>query len=118
MDWWKRQFGLHPVDMAVHFVIGGFIAGALADAAHNDVPSLLAVAAMFLAYAWRRQRAIDRLPPASGGMTSGEVRLTELDAQAEELHEMRSRMAELEERLDFAERMLAQQREPAQIAKS
>ena len=114
MDWWRRWFGLHPVDMAVHFVVGSLIAGALSDAAHNDVPAICAVAAMFAAYAWRRQRAIARLP-AGGGMTSGEVRLAELDAQAEELHEVRTRMAELEERLDFAERMLARQREPDQL---
>jgi hypothetical protein len=114
MEWWKRVFGLHPVDFVIHFVAGGFIVGALGDAAHNDVIPMLATAVLLGAYAWRRQRAVARLP-AGSGMTSGEVRLAELDAQAEELHEVRTRMAELEERLDFAERMLAQQREPAQI---
>ena len=41
----------------------------------------------------------------------GEARAIEFEAQAEELHDLRGRLAELEERVDFAERMLAQSRE-------
>lgn len=114
MNWWRRQFGLHPVDMAIHALVGGFLVAGVDDALHAESVTLLALAGVIVFYAWRRDRAIAKLPSA-GGMTSGEVRLAELDAQAEELHEVRTRMAELEERLDFAERMLAQQREPAQI---
>lgn len=113
MDGWKRAFGLHPVDMFIHFLAGGFIVGAMAEASRNDAVALLATGALFLTYAWRRQRAVAALPAA--GMSSGEVKLAELDAQAEELHEMRTRMLELEERVDFAERMLAQARPEAQL---
>ena len=42
--------------------------------------------------------------------------LDALRAQAAELDEMRGRMAELEERVDFAERMLAQNAEPSRLA--
>ena len=45
------------------------------------------------------------------------MKLAELDAQAEELHELRGRLAELEERLDFTERMLAKSREPEQLGR-
>lgn len=117
MDWWKRQFGLHPVDMAIHAFVGGFLCAGIDDAFHRDSLTLLALAGVIAVYAWRRGRALAQLP-ATGGTTSGEVRLAELDAQAEELHEVRTRVAELEERLDFAERMLAQQRDPAQIGRS
>jgi len=109
MDWWKRTFGLHPVDMAFHFLIGGFLVGALGEASGNDSIILLGIAGMLGAYVWRRQRAIAELPAA--GMTSGEVRLDEFHAQAEELHDLRGRMIELEERVDFAERLLARQAE-------
>lgn len=109
MEWWKRAFGLHPVDMVVHFMAGGFLAAALGDASRNDAVISLTIAAMFGLYAWRRHRAIAALPAA--GMTSGEVRLDEFHAQAEELHELRGRMIELEERVDFAERLLARQAE-------
>ena len=109
MEWWKRTFGLHPVEMLIHTFVGGFLVAALAEASHNDAVALLATAGVFAAYAWRRQRAIAELPAA--GMTSGEVRLDEFHAQAEELHELRGRMIELEERVDFAERLLARQAE-------
>jgi hypothetical protein len=113
MAWWRRTFGLHPIDVIAHFVVGGFLLGALDEWQHTDAITLVGVAAMFGLFAWRRHRALAALPPE--GMTSGEVKLAELDAQAEELHEMRTRVAELEERVDFAERMLAKQREPEQL---
>ena len=37
------------------------------------------------------------------------------DAVLEELHQLRTEMAELAERMDFAERLLAQQREGARV---
>jgi hypothetical protein len=113
MSWWRRVFGLDPVDLVIHFVAGGFLVGGLAEASHNDTVALVATAALFAGYAWRRQRALAKL--AAAGMTSGEVRLAELDAHGEELHELRTRVAELEERLDFTERLLAQQREPERL---
>lgn len=109
MNWWKRWFGLHPVEMLVHFSIGGFLIAAVGTASRNDTAALLATAAVLAAYAWRRHRAVTALPPA--GSVSGEVRAAELEAQAEELHDLRGRVAELEERLDFAERLLARQGE-------
>jgi hypothetical protein len=115
MEGWKRAFGLHPVEMVIHFVAGGFIVGAFGEASGNDAIIFLAMGGVLLAYAWRRQKAIAALPAT--GFNSGEVKLAELDAQAEELHELRGRMAELEERLDFTERMLAQAREPEKLRK-
>ena len=49
-----------------------------------------------------------------GAETSGE--LEALRAEIDELRNLPPRMAELEERLDFAERMLTQQRESARIS--
>lgn len=39
------------------------------------------------------------------------------EAQVEELQQVRQEVAELAERLDFAERLLAQQRDPQRIAR-
>ena len=47
------------------------------------------------------------------GLTPGE--LEELRGRVAESDELRARVAELEERLDFAERLIAQQREPGRI---
>jgi hypothetical protein len=44
-----------------------------------------------------------------------QAELDELRARVEEGEQARYRIAELEERLDFAERMLAQQREPGRL---
>ncbi len=109
MSWWKRNFGLHPVDIAVHAFVGGFLCAGIDEAFHTDALTLLALAGVVAAYAWRRQRALAKFEAA--GMSSGEVKLAELDAQAEEIHELRGRLAELEERVDFSERMLARQAE-------
>lgn len=117
MEWWRRTFGLDPIDFILHFLVGGLVVGGLADASRNDTVGLIGTAALFALYAWRRQRAIRALP-AGAGYSSGEVRLAELDAQAEELHELRTRFAELEERLDFTERLLARQAEPSQLPKA
>ena len=116
MNWWRRNFGLHPVDMLVHFVAGGFLVVAFGEASGNEAIALLGTAGIFAAYAWRRGRAIAALPAT--GLTSGEVKLAELDAQAEELHDLRQRLAELEERVDFSERMLAQSREPEALPRN
>lgn len=46
----------------------------------------------------------------------GAAELTALQERVRDLEALPSRMAELEERLDFAERMLVQQREAARLA--
>jgi hypothetical protein len=114
MEWWRRNFGPHPVEMVVTFVAGGFLSAALAEASQNEAISLLVIVGTLGFYAWRRNRVIAALPPMAG-MTSGEARAVEFEAQAEELHDLRGRVAELEERLDFAERMLAHAREPESL---
>ena len=48
---------------------------------------------------------------------AAEDRLAELEARVAELEQGQRHVAELEERLDFAERMLAQSRDPAQIGR-
>jgi hypothetical protein len=59
----------------------------------------------------RRQRALARLPDAPADVE----RVEDLEARMGELEQMQFRVAELEERLDFAERMLGQQREPERL---
>ncbi len=48
--------------------------------------------------------------------TEADARLAELEARLAELESSHVRSAELEERLEFAERLLAQQRSPAQLS--
>ena len=41
MEWWKRYFGLDPVDFVVHFFAGALFVGGLADVSKNDTVRLL-----------------------------------------------------------------------------
>ncbi|MGH7516676.1 MAG: hypothetical protein ACREOC_04280 [Gemmatimonadales bacterium] len=61
-------------------------------------------------------RAVGRLieGPKRGPAADDPV-VHDLRARVEQLEAERGRIAELEERIDFAERMLAQQREPGRI---
>ncbi len=52
---------------------------------------------------------------ARGAAAGTEQLQAEQEALAQELAQTRHDVAELQERLDFAERLLAQQRDPAQI---
>jgi hypothetical protein len=65
---------------------------------------------------WPFMRALaERIRPR--GAAAGTERLqAEQDALAQELAETRHDVAELQERLDFAERLLAKQQDPARIA--
>jgi hypothetical protein len=65
---------------------------------------------------WPFMRALaERIRPR--GAAAGTERLqAEQDALAQELAETRHDVADLQERLDFAERLLAKQQDPARIA--
>jgi len=65
---------------------------------------------------WPFMRALaERIRPR--GAAAGAERLqAEQDALAQELAQTRHDIAELQERLDFAERLLAKQQDPARIA--
>lgn len=58
-----------------------------------------------------RQSLRKESEPRRNGMNDLHARVAELEAQ-------QGRMAELEERLDFAERLLAEQRSPTQLPRS
>jgi hypothetical protein len=69
------------------------------------------LASSLLILAWRRERS----RRVSAGLTTGEVqaeRVAELEARVAELETSLGRVVELEERVDFTERVLASHREP------
>jgi hypothetical protein len=75
------------------------------------VPMMFIFAVPPLAKAFARKLEGDR---ASGDETLAE--LETLRAEVEELRELAPRLLELEERVDFTERLLARQAEPEQLA--
>jgi hypothetical protein len=114
MSRFKQHFGLDWVDLGVHVVVTGIIAAAIDSLTPNAVrePLILGtVGASVLLFALRRSLALRRARLEPVGLSSGEMaaeRIHELEQRVADLELGQSRMAELEERLDFAERLLAQ----------
>lgn len=109
----KSTLGLDWFDLTIHVGIT-MMTMIVVDSASNGPGSegalAVVVAASLALLAWRRQRALKQMPAT----TTGEFRLDrieELESRVAELEATQGRMLELEERLDFAERLLVRQRE-------
>ena len=81
---------------------------------------LKVIAISLVAFAWRRNRALKRMSIGGElGLTSGPMaadRLAEMEPRLGDLEAAQSRVAELEDRLDFTERMLASgERDPLPV---
>lgn len=112
----KRFVGIDFVDFLIQ--AGGTIAVAVLfsglTSPDEEVGVAIAFGLSFGLLAWRRHRAMLAAPPATTGEVQAE-RLGELEARVAELEEGQARMLELEERLDFAERILARQRDAVRL---
>ena len=119
MGAFKKVVGLDVVDFGIQFVTTGFLAG-LADVistSNDDAVVLLICAASTMLFGVRRHFALKR--HAREAEATGEVagqRVDELELRVADLEQGQVRMQELEERLDFAERMLTQQLQARQLA--
>jgi hypothetical protein len=90
---------------------GAFVVGAMREGEDFLIPAIIAIGVI----------AVVLLKGPVGEALAmrlrGEVATPELnDAVLAELDDVRARMAELEERLDFSERLLAQTSDPARLA--
>lgn len=119
-----RIFGMDWFEVAVHAGVTFMAAVAIdglfsryGDGRSGEVMMSLMVAASLLLLAWRRRKALSESgewPADPGRIEELEARLVELEQLHGRLTDLESgqhRLAELEERLDFAERLLAQRRE-------
>lgn len=110
----KRYVGLDLLDLLIHAGVT-FAAAVMAAELTSPQEELgvgFAFAAGLVALAWRRARALHRQAAAEAATVPAE-RLLELEERMAELEADRGRVLELEERLDFAERLLA--REPERV---
>jgi hypothetical protein len=115
MHWWRRIFGLDPIDLTIHVTVTGLVAGVLSTSGGNEETIVLGVLALgTVLYAWRRQRALRTLP-APPLEDYERARIEDLEARMADLEAAHGRLLELEERLDFTERMLARSGEPAAL---
>jgi hypothetical protein len=117
VSWVRRTVGLDGIDLLIHAGVT-FSVMAIGSSlwSHGDAEIMLATVSClsFVALGVRRHRALRNLPPETTGELAAE-RIAELEARVAELEQGEFRMHELEERLDFAERLLAQAREPERL---
>lgn len=117
MSDWKRYFGLDAFDTMVHLVVTAGAMMAIADATREPGPTAIVGCVGLVVFAVRRRLALVALQRRGeiSGETSGAHRRADTEARLGELETLYTRVAELEERLDFAERMLAAKNEPIRL---
>jgi len=112
----KRMFGIDGVDILIHVGVTGFlmVLADMASISHNGEGVAIVGAVSLVVFGIRRQWALKHLPAVTSGEVTAE-RMADLDARLQEMDHLQFRVQELEERLDFAERLLAQAREPERL---
>ncbi len=115
MSWFRKHLGLDFFDLAIQVVLTGLAMGFVDTVCHGPAGERLmfiVVGTSVVGLAWRRQRGLARLAAdPTVGLTTGQMaaaRLEDLESRVAQLEAAETRILELEERLDFTERMLAQ----------
>jgi hypothetical protein len=108
----KKYVGLDLLDLAIHAGVTVAVMVMLASmmTPMEEVGAASGAAASLVVLAWRRRRALRNGPPVTTGEAQAE-RLVMLEDRLADLEAQQGRVLELEERVDFAERMLARSRE-------
>lgn len=118
MTWWKRTFGVDPFDTAVHLGIT-FALLVVVEANNHQADEMIAVgvvsAVIYSVRRWFALRSLRTAGEVSGETTTGVHRKLDTEGRLQDLESLYGRVAELEERLDFTERLLASKEEPAKL---
>lgn len=108
MSWFRRNLGLDGFDLVIHVAVTCMLMAfvAMSNGPEELLPVITGVSLLVLAV--RRRLALKS--GAATGLTTGEMaaeRIAELEERIAELESAQQEVAELAERLDFAERLLA-----------
>jgi hypothetical protein len=118
VNWWKRSFGVDVFDTIVHVGIT-FALMVLVEAKAQQAEPVTATAIVSaVLFSIRRYFALKKLRQSgelSGETTTGVHLKLDTEARLQDLEALYGRVAELEERLDFAERLLAKQEEAPRL---
>ena len=118
MSWFRKNLGLDAFDLLVHVSLTIMVLFFIAMSGGPEEMFPVITGASLLVLAIRRRIAL-KSGGATAGLTTGEMaaeRIAELEQRVAELEAAQGEVQELAERLDFAERLLAQKgRDAAQI---
>lgn len=113
----KRFLGIDFVDLLIQFGITvalAIMAAGLTNP-HEEVGASFVFGASLAVLAWRRARAMKN--PSEPRLSEREMdRIGELEQRLAELEYGQGRLVELEERVDFQERLLVRQRDEVRLA--
>ena len=114
----RSPFGIDWIDLliqasitAMFMVIADSIFSGMGRASDGALAAVVVVSLGVLS--WRRKRVLERRGPDTDPGSPN--RLYDLEGRVADLEAAHARVLELEERLDFAERLLAQQRETSRL---
>jgi membrane protein implicated in regulation of membrane protease activity len=111
---WRSVFGLDAVEFVIFWAVSivmGMVIGVM-----TNMPELAFTIFAFagIVFAFLRRAALRKLPPQESGKVNELVAQLQDDQQAS-VDYFERKIAELEERVDFAERLLAKGEEHRQI---
>ncbi len=116
MSWFKRNLGLDWFDLLVHVGVTCLLMAWVGMSHGPDELFPVITGASLIVLAVRR--AIALRSGARTGLSTGEMeaeRIAELEQRVAELEAGQAHVADLAERLDFAERLLAQSSPPLRV---
>ncbi len=113
----KKYVGLDFLDVLIHVGVSIAAAVLLASIAPNEEAGVaIAFGASLVVLAWRRKRALAAAREYSTGEVQETERILDLEARVADLEQAQGRVLELEERLDFTERLLTRHAEAGRLS--
>jgi hypothetical protein len=111
----KRYLGIDFIDLVIQVGITiavGVVATTLMGfgGGRDDIAVSVVIGTSLAVLGWRRHRALRQAPPTTGELQ--QERLAVIEDRLADLEQAQARVAELEDRLDFTERMLVQREAP------
>lgn len=112
----KRYLGIDFVDLLIQvgITISACVLAASATFPQEEIGVAMVIAGSFGVLAWRRARAM-KARLEEGPSPREQDRIVELENRVAELEYGQGRLVELEERVDFQERLLVRQREELKL---
>jgi hypothetical protein len=114
---WKKVFGLDAINTAIFATVSVAIGLLIAVETGDPEPVIWFGCTALVTFGVTRSILLHLRAREERTESSGAWRLAEAEAHLAELEELRQRVAELEERADFSERLLAGKDEPLRLAR-